>query len=56
MPYADVLTVTVGAVPFTGGESVLLGGYLLLLVGCVTVSAGLWLWRRVSRITGRRDY
>ncbi|MCZ2110499.1 MAG: hypothetical protein LC118_13190 [Dehalococcoidia bacterium] len=41
---------TVGALPlpFTGGMSLFVVGYGLLLAGCVLVGAGLAVWRKVN--------
>lgn len=41
---------TVGALPlpFTGGMSLFVVGYGLLLAGCILVGAGLAVWRKVN--------
>ena len=43
------LTVGPVGLPFTGGVTVVFGGYVLLLAGCACVGAGLGLWRKLRR-------
>ena len=47
--FATVSLLTIGAVPipFTGGLSLFVVGYGLLLAGCVLVGTGLAVWRKV---------
>lgn len=44
---AAFLTVGALPLPFTGGMSLFVVGYGLLLAGCVLVGAGLAFWRKV---------
>ncbi len=45
---ATLLTVGALPLPFTGGMSLFVVGYGLLLAGCVLVGAGLAVWRKVN--------
>ncbi len=44
---ASLLTIGAVPVPFTGGVSLFVAGYGLLLAGCVLVGTGLAVWRKV---------
>lgn len=43
-----LLTVGVLPLPFTGGPSLFVAGYVLLAGGCALLGVGLAIWRRVS--------
>lgn len=45
----NFLTVGPVGLPFTGGASMIFGGYVLLLAGCATLGVGLAAWRKLRR-------